>query len=867
MEIEKEIPKYKIVFLGDQNVGKTSIINRFANDIFEEECQSTIGLDFTTKNAKINNKDINLLLYDIGGKEKFRSLIPLYTKDSNICLIIYDITNKDSFINIGDRLNDLSNNEDYIPVLIGNKKDLENDRAVTKKEGEDFAKEKGFIFSEVSSKTGEGIEDLFYKKIFPAMIKKYNIGLEDVKEESDNGNNVLIKEKPVKIITALNKESNKEEEAGQDIIKNIFIKEKPIKILSKLDEENNKEEDEQNNGNNLEIDNKFNIGNREKDSMEIINDLINQNNKVKLDENIMIDPKNKCYSKGHEEIMPNYYCPQCKIYMCKKCEISHSNLFYQKNHILINLDKDKDKEINDIFTGYCKENNHLEKLEYFCKTHNKLCCSSCIVKIKREGKGQHTDCDICLIENIKDEKNKIFKKNIEILEELSNNINKIINELKDMFKTIKKNKDELKLKIQNIFTEIRTKINEREDMILLEVDQIYDNTYVKDNAIKIIDNLPNKIKSSLEKGKLTEEEWQDKNKLSSIIHECVNIEKNIISINLINNIIKQSKNNMKTKIKFYPEEKNDINKILSNLFNFGKVYKEKSLDDIYENPILEVEISSINEISQNCFSFELNGFSKEKYYKYYPEQIKYKDNEMIITICLEGKNEESINSLFEFFHELLSKEVEGYPLKFSLRKDKNKIYVEFLRPYKEKELDDIFVNINEFIEISVMFRNNFKIGEFLDMSFDKFFMSFLSIIFSMKIKAKNLQKLLLFIENNKNKINGKEKDFLIVIVHGIISLINSKIEINFTPNKILQIIKKNSQDNYLNGDMKILRKEIEELLKDLNQNKLKGILNHLKLEKFIVNILFSKYKSGFSLEINTSGLTSVVDKLVLSNGS
>ena len=152
----------------------------------------------------------------------------------------------------------------------------------------------------------------------------------------------------------------------------------------------------------------------------------------------------------------------------------------------------------------------------------------------------------------------------------------------------------------------------------------------------------------------------------------------------------------------------------------------------------------------------------------------------------------------------------------------------------------------------------------------------MSIIFSMKIKSKNLQKLLLFFENYMNelremyKLNEMDKNeicFLIVIIMCINALINSKIEINFIPNKILQFIKKNGQDEYLNGDMKFLRKEIEEFLKDLNQNKLKGILNHLKLEKFIVNILFSKYKSGFSLEINTSGLTSVVDKLVLSNGS
>ena len=843
--MEIKIPKYKITFLGDQSVGKTSIMNRFLNDTFVEEYQATIGLDFQSKTVDINETNIHFLLYDIAGKEKFRNLIPIYARDTNIYVFIYEITNKESFVHIENLLEEITivNKLDCILVLIGNKKDLENNRAVTLKEGEDFAKEKGFIFSEVSSKTGEGINDLFYNKLFNEMIKKKFIIKKDAKEGSDNGNNNL-----------------------QEF----------VKIAFKLNEENDKkEETEQDNSNNSELENKFNIGNNEKDSVEIINDLINQNNEIKLDENIMIDPKNKCYSKGHEEIMPNYYCPQCKIYMCKKCEISHSDLFYQKNHILINLDKDK--EINDIFTGYCKENSHLEKLEFFCKNHNKLCCSSCIIKIKKEGKGQHANCDICLIEDIKDEKNKIFKKNIEILEELSNNIYKAINELKDMFEKIKENKDELKVKIQNIFTEIRNKINEREDMILLEVDQIYDNTYIRDNTIKEIDNFPNKIKHSIEKGKLTEEEWQDKNKLSSIIHDCLNIEKNILSINLINNIIKQSKNNMKTKIKFYPEEKNDINKILSNIFYFGKVYKENSLDDFNENPILEVEICSINEVSPNCISFELNGFNKEKYDNYYPKQIKYKDDDFIITICLEGKSEESIDTLFDFFYEFLSEKLENLSLKFSLRKDKNKLYIEFQREYKKETiLENIIFNINEFIDISVIFRNNFKIDEFLDMSFDKFFLSLLSLIFSMKIKAKNLQKLLLYIENYMNKMREKDEmpeedgNYLVIllfIINCINGLINSKIELNFTPNKILQFIKKNGQDKYLKGDMKILRKEIEEFLKDLNQNKLKGILNHLKLEQFLITMLFAKNKSGFSLEINANGLTNVVDKLILSNKS
>ena len=104
-----------------------------------------------------------------------------------------------------------------------------------------------------------------------------------------------------------------------------------------------------------------------------------------------MDNKNlKCSLKKHEEINATSYCQECKIYMCNKCENYHSELF--QNHHEYKLDKN----INEIFTGFCQEKNHLEKLEFYCKNHNKLCCSSCIAKIKREGKSQHTDCNVCL---------------------------------------------------------------------------------------------------------------------------------------------------------------------------------------------------------------------------------------------------------------------------------------------------------------------------------------------------------------------------------------------------------------------------------------------------------------------------------------
>ena len=182
-----DIPHYKIIFLGDQYVGKSSILNRFYQDKFEPDYQATIGLDFHSKNTEINGESIRLLLYDTAGQEKFKSLIPMYIRDANIILVVYDITVKESFIHTEHWVNETKDlrREDAIFVLIGNKTDLEDKRQVTSKEAEDFANEKGFIFHEVSAKTGDGVEDLFNNKIFPEMARKFNIGEEGEGEEGE----------------------------------------------------------------------------------------------------------------------------------------------------------------------------------------------------------------------------------------------------------------------------------------------------------------------------------------------------------------------------------------------------------------------------------------------------------------------------------------------------------------------------------------------------------------------------------------------------------------------------------------------------------------------------------------------------------
>ena len=182
---EEDVQHFKIIFLGDQYVGKSSILNRFYQDKFEPDYQATIGLDFHSKNVSINGNTVRLLLYDTAGQEKFKSLIPMYIRDANIIIVVYDISNKDSFVHTEHWVNETRDlkREDAIFVLVGNKIDLDDKRVVERKEAEDFATEKGFLFHEVSAKTGEQVQELFETRIFPEMARKYNIG----DEEGDEG--------------------------------------------------------------------------------------------------------------------------------------------------------------------------------------------------------------------------------------------------------------------------------------------------------------------------------------------------------------------------------------------------------------------------------------------------------------------------------------------------------------------------------------------------------------------------------------------------------------------------------------------------------------------------------------------------------
>ena len=292
----------------------------------------------------------------------------------------------------------------------------------------------------------------------------------------------------------------------------------------------------------------------------------------------------KCSSNGDKDIDAISYCGECKIYMCNKCENYHSKLFAA--HQIYNLDKN----ITDIFTGFCNQSNHRETLDFYCKNHNILCCAICICKLNKKEKGLHKDCEVCLIEDIIEEKRDKIKSNIKYLEELSNTLQDSIDNLKVIFEKVAKSKEELKLEIQKAFTKIRNELNNREDELLLEIDKQFNDIYLDENVLKKCEKLPNKVKYSLEKGKKIEDEYNE-DKLALFVNQCLNIENNIKDIKTLDEKIDKCKKENDLEIIFdYKEQLNLISEIIS---QFGKI-------SVPDNIIIDSVIIDKNKTKQNA---------------------------------------------------------------------------------------------------------------------------------------------------------------------------------------------------------------------------------------------------------------------------
>ncbi|MHA1777333.1 MAG: hypothetical protein DRO88_09070 [Promethearchaeia archaeon] len=158
---------FKCVILGDGGAGKTAIVVRFSQGFFKEHYKMTIGVEFAVKNIQVkaaenHTYNVKLQIWDTGGQDRFQYVRPLYYKGAMGCIVLFDITNRESFEHIPRWVEEIRKEAGKIPTLIvGNKSDLSLQRVVSRKEAEKFAKKLGFLYAESSAKSGAGVGDIF----------------------------------------------------------------------------------------------------------------------------------------------------------------------------------------------------------------------------------------------------------------------------------------------------------------------------------------------------------------------------------------------------------------------------------------------------------------------------------------------------------------------------------------------------------------------------------------------------------------------------------------------------------------------------------------------------------------------------------
>ena len=178
----KEDYKIKIIVVGDSGVGKTNLINRFASDKFDTNSKATIGVEFVYKTLKINKEIIKVEVWDTAGQERYRSITSSYYKGANGAIIVYDLTDEESFKNVESWMNEVikKGKQNMQFLLVGNKKDLINDRVVTEQKGIDKAKELNMNLFEASALEKDNVNEAFnflIKEIYLSIIKEKNVCL------------------------------------------------------------------------------------------------------------------------------------------------------------------------------------------------------------------------------------------------------------------------------------------------------------------------------------------------------------------------------------------------------------------------------------------------------------------------------------------------------------------------------------------------------------------------------------------------------------------------------------------------------------------------------------------------------------------
>ncbi|KAJ8526224.1 hypothetical protein K7X08_028701 [Anisodus acutangulus] len=199
-EAQTEDYLFKIVLIGDSAVGKSNLLARFARDEFYPNSKSTIGVEFQTQKLDINGKEVKAQIWDTAGQERFRAVTSAYYRGAVGALLVYDISRRQTFDNIGRWLNELQTHSDMnvVTILVGNKSDLKDTREVTTAEGKSLAEAQGLFFIETSALDSSNVAVAFQtvvKEIYNILSRKVIQSQELQKKDSGrlaNGKTVVL---------------------------------------------------------------------------------------------------------------------------------------------------------------------------------------------------------------------------------------------------------------------------------------------------------------------------------------------------------------------------------------------------------------------------------------------------------------------------------------------------------------------------------------------------------------------------------------------------------------------------------------------------------------------------------------------------
>ena len=154
---------FKYLVIGNSGVGKSCLLIRFTDDSWSDSYVTTIGVDFKIKTLDINGKSVKLQIWDTAGQERFRNIISSYYRGAQGIMLVYDVTDLDSFQNLNSWLIEIEKNasKNVYKILVGNKCDLESERKVTKEQAEEFASQYGMRFFETSAKNSVNVNEAF----------------------------------------------------------------------------------------------------------------------------------------------------------------------------------------------------------------------------------------------------------------------------------------------------------------------------------------------------------------------------------------------------------------------------------------------------------------------------------------------------------------------------------------------------------------------------------------------------------------------------------------------------------------------------------------------------------------------------------